>query len=118
MPVGHKGFPKGVSGNPGGRSKGTLELMRLAREHTADAWKVIIDILKDPKANRVTRLHAAEMVLDRGHGKAQQHINLRRDENLMDLSDAELAAIAAGEDAEATSGGGAASSPNGSQATH
>jgi Family of unknown function (DUF5681) len=108
-------FKKGQSGNPGGKPKATVELAKLAREHTGEAWNVIIEILKDPEANRITRLHAAEMVLERGHGKAQQNINLRREENMQELTDAELNAIAAGaEDEAAASSGIAARTPGGS----
>ena len=80
--LGNPAWKKGVSGNPGGKTKATIELMRLAREHTMEAWKTIIAIMQDQKAQKIVRLRAAELVLDRGHGKAPLNINLRRDEKL------------------------------------
>jgi hypothetical protein len=102
--LGNPAWKKGVSGNPGGKPKATVELMKLAREHTLEAWKTIIEIMKDAKAHRIVRLRAAELVLDRGHGKAPLSINLRREDGVLTrLSDAELDAIARGIDGEAAS---------------
>lgn len=63
-------FPKGKSGNPGGRPKEAHELKELARKHTPE----IIDRLlfwmrsKNPRAS----LLACNILLDRGYGKAPQ----------------------------------------------
>ncbi len=47
---------------------------RLAREHTAQAIKTIADMMTDVFAKPADRLRAAELILDRGHGKATQAI--------------------------------------------
>jgi hypothetical protein len=62
-------FPKGVSGNPGGRAKpGSLDIAALARSHAPEAIEALVRGLKDPKHY----VHAAQVLLDRGFGKPQQ----------------------------------------------
>ena len=58
-------FPKGVSGNPGGRPKG---IAAKAREHTDSALDVLVNGLTD--ADGRIRIAAAKEILDRGYGKA------------------------------------------------
>ena len=62
----------GQSGNPSGRPKEVGEIRELARQHTAASIKVLAQGLKDE--NGRTRIAAAEVLLDRGWGKATQHI--------------------------------------------
>jgi hypothetical protein len=61
-------FVPGQSGNPSGRPKEDPLLKEMARARTAEAFEVVLACLTDddPKI----RLKAAEVVLDRGHGKA------------------------------------------------
>ncbi len=64
-------FPKGVSGNPGGRPKG---LARYVRELVGDDGRRIADfmlgVLEDESERTETRLKAAEWLAVRGFGKA------------------------------------------------
>jgi hypothetical protein len=53
---------------------GMSDASKLARDHDAEAIKVIKDIMDDPHAEHKDRLKAAEALLDRGHGKAAQAI--------------------------------------------
>src|SRR6266403_24228 len=63
-------FPRGKSGNPGGRPKGDIELRRAARERTAEALGTLIAIMRNVKAASAARVSAAQAILDRGWGKA------------------------------------------------
>jgi hypothetical protein len=96
LSLGH--WARGVSGNPGGYSKekrqAIARLTDLARTHTEDALKTVVGIMMDEKAPRNTRLVAAGMLLDRGHGKPAQSVDLSFDDSLSDetpVSDLERA---------------------------
>lgn len=45
---------------------------RLARMHTSEAVGAIVDVMRNPMAKDTDRLRAAELLLDRGHGRATQ----------------------------------------------
>ena len=80
-----RGFQKGQSGNPGGRPKSTRSLeerriindVRLAaKQYTPEALKVLDEIMRDKKAPKAARIMAANSLLDRGHGKPSQSIDV------------------------------------------
>src|SRR5215471_10962698 len=48
------------------------DLASLARTHTKTATNVVVGILRSPKASDQARLHAAEIIFDRGWGKPKQ----------------------------------------------
>jgi len=60
-------WPKGVSGNPGGRAKG---LEQIARAHTPAAIAALVAALKSTRE----RVPAAIALLDRGWGRPAQAI--------------------------------------------
>ena len=92
-------------------AKTPTEIRSLARSHTDTAMNVLVGIMKETTAPHASRVAAACYVIDRGWGKAVQHIEtIRRDAST--LSDHELADIAAGR------GEGADSAPVHSQVTH
>jgi hypothetical protein len=73
-----KPFPKGVSGNPGGRPKRTEEEVSLAeacRAKTSEALVVVETLMRESSNDRV-RLAAAEFVIERGWGKAMERVEL------------------------------------------
>ena len=65
-------FQPGQSGNPGGRPKGEAKVREAARVHTEVAIGVLVSAMDDPDAR--VRIKAAEVILDRGWGKAAQPI--------------------------------------------
>lgn len=67
-------FQKGQSGNPSGRPKVVGALKELARVHTEAALDTLVKGLKSE--SEMARLTAANSILDRGYGKASQHIEL------------------------------------------
>jgi hypothetical protein len=78
-------FKPGESGNPGGRPKKpqTIEAKRIiadvkaaARALTQDAIDTLAAVMKDPKAPPAARISAAVALLDRGHGRPTQAVDV------------------------------------------
>lgn len=69
-------FQKGQSGNPGGRPKGFLSLMKEAQVYGQEALDFIVNILRDEEKHDRLRLDAARELLDRGFGKPKQNMEL------------------------------------------
>jgi hypothetical protein len=88
-----------VCGNPGGRPKQpfTIERRRTfadvkaaARELTQEAIDTLAAIMKDPKAPSAARISAAVALLDRGHGRPFQAVDVKLDWDPNMLTDEEL----------------------------
>lgn len=62
-------WPKGVSGNPGGRSPVVRDLQVLAQQHTVAAIQTLVEIMTDQSATAAARAYCANSILDRGYGK-------------------------------------------------
>ena len=93
-------FEKGKSGNPGGRAliklKNGKTLTDLAREHTEEAVKTLVKIMRDDGQPAAARVAAADKILNRGWGQAPQTIAITDDREPLDLSgmtDEQLEAI-------------------------
>jgi hypothetical protein len=67
-------FRKGVSGNPGGRPK-QAEMLELARSHAPAAIAELAKIMTESKSEKL-RMEAAQLLLDRGYGRANQKMIL------------------------------------------
>src|SRR5918997_6623791 len=80
-------FKKGESGNPAGRPKLDPELKAFARSYTLEALTTVVEIMGNKKQPASARIRAAEIILDRGHGKAPQVIE---PENYDIMTNAEL----------------------------
>ena len=76
-------FPKGVSGNPGGRPahgpdrrKIEADARLLARCHGVEAVEKLYAIMKDPSASHMAQIIAANSLLDRGWGRPQVSVGV------------------------------------------
>jgi hypothetical protein len=85
-------WPRGVSGNPGGRPKG---LARAARELVGEDGMALVqlwwDIARDETRRDSDRLEASRLLAERGWGKAPTFGAIEEGDPL-DLADAEKAA--------------------------
>jgi hypothetical protein len=83
-------FKKAQSGNPGGRVGIPAEVRELARSHTTAAIKRLAHWMNsdDPRAS----VAACNALLDRGHGKPQQTLEVTNPSEFDHLSDAEVEA--------------------------
>ena len=85
-------FAPGQSGNPGGRPKALRSVEEEARKHTALAMQTLASIANDIKAPPAARVTAASVLLDRGWGKARQHMELTPFDEFETWTDEELEA--------------------------
>lgn len=69
-------WAKGQSGNPKGGRKVNLELVDAARAHCHEAIRVLGMIMSSKLEDSRDRIRAAEILLDRGYGRAPQAVEL------------------------------------------
>jgi hypothetical protein len=68
-------FPKGQSGNPGGRPKVLGEVQELARQHAPSAIAELARLALKAK-NETARIAAIRELLDRGYGRPRQAVEV------------------------------------------
>ncbi|MDO9271375.1 MAG: hypothetical protein Q7T96_19910 [Methylobacter sp.] len=71
----------GSGRRPGTPNKSTVSLKNMASEYTAEAVKVLVEVMRDPESPPAVKIQAADKLLDRGHGRPAitidpQEINL------------------------------------------
>lgn len=66
-------FPKGQSGNPGGRPRDEQKVAELARSYTREAIETLVELMRSGNDERV-RGTAAQALLDRGWGKPKVEV--------------------------------------------
>lgn len=69
-------FPKGTSGNPGGRPAELVAFRLEARRHAQKALKVLLDIVVSKKAPAAARVRAVSEVFDRAFGRPAQELEV------------------------------------------
>jgi hypothetical protein len=74
-------YSKGESGNPTGRKPGsrnklTEEVRTYAQRFTTEAIDCLVGIVRDPTAPPQAKVLASRELLDRGHGRAAQSIDI------------------------------------------
>lgn len=63
-------FKKGQSGNPSGKAKTPPNVRALAALYTEKSVETLAKAMMAPRAPWPTRVRAAEILLDRGHGRS------------------------------------------------
>lgn len=91
---GGRPFKKGQSGNPGGRPKGLVEVVTLARQHTPASVERLADIALHSK-NEPAAIAACKLLLDRAWGQAPASVTLSNELTPEAMSDEELDAALA-----------------------
>ena len=71
---GGRRFQKGQSGNPRGRPKQLIDIQALARTYTDVAVAALVEVCSTSR-NDSARIAAANSLIDRGYGKAVQHVD-------------------------------------------
>jgi hypothetical protein len=64
-------WPKGVSGNPSGRTRDNVDIADLCRRYGQKAYETIVALMDDP--NPKIRLAASQEILTRAYGKPAPH---------------------------------------------
>ena len=89
---GNPAWVKGRSANPGGRPRGFEDVAQQARDLGPLAIERLGEILRDPKSKDGAVIRAAELLLERGYGKAPAfHTNDPAEfRDVLEMSDAEI----------------------------
>ncbi len=69
----------------GSINKINSELREAARQHTQAALAALVDIMSDENAPAAARVNAASAILDRGHGKPTQSVDVDHTANISNL---------------------------------
>jgi hypothetical protein len=95
-------FKPGVSGNPNGRPRRSdtiaarqifVTVKAAARALTQEAVDTLVAVMRDGRATAAARIAAATALLDRGHGRPSQAVELNVGCDLARLTDDELDAL-------------------------
>ena len=89
---GNPAWVKGRSANPGGRPRGFEDIAQRARDLGPLAIERLGEILRDPKSKDGAVIRAAELLLERGYGKAPAfHTNDPAEfRDVLEMTDAEI----------------------------
>ena len=84
----------GPANRGGGRKPVPEDVKEVARALTVEAIETLGEVMRDKNAPPAARVSAATAILDRAYGKPAQTVNANVVRTILDVSDAELAAIA------------------------
>jgi hypothetical protein len=93
MPAG--GRRPGSGRKKGSLNKVTSDLMSLAQPYSARAVEVLVHLMEHSKSD-TARVMAADKLLDRGHGKPTQALNVKAQVSLSDEFEAYIRSLNAG----------------------
>jgi uncharacterized protein (UPF0147 family) len=95
-------FQPGQSGNPNGRPKKQIQVMKTAEDHIDAAIDVLVEALKDESVKN--RIAAANALLDRGLGKPKQSVEVSTPNRSLDeiATDDLIAAVQQSADRDGT----------------
>ena len=85
-------WPKGTSGNPGGRPKGSQEIAELARSHSVECINRLLEISRNENISAPARILATNSMLDRAFGKPKLQGEIMHTHEFDDWSAAQLRA--------------------------
>lgn len=95
-----RGGKREGSGRPKGAvNKATADIREAAQEYTAEALGVLASVMRDEAQPAAARVVAANSIIDRGHGKPSQSVQVDAiigDKRPVEMTEEELLAIAAG----------------------
>lgn len=91
---------KGEVRNPRGRPKKDLDLAALAQSHARKAIETLVEVMSDAGATPAARVGAASELLDRGFGRAPQHIDMNATMTLSAEFEAFIRRLSPGSDAK------------------
>jgi hypothetical protein len=97
-------YQKGQTGNPGGRPKAALPIRTLCRRVTVELYEKALTMIRDPDTPQSVKATLIINMWDRAWGKPTQTVTMRQEE-VAQLTDADLAAIAGGRDFEGIENG-------------
>lgn len=81
----HGGKRNNAGRKQGSINKVKLELREAAREHSQAALETLVGIMNDDEAPHAARISAANSLLDRGHGKPTQSLDVDHTANISNL---------------------------------
>src|SRR6185312_4912673 len=101
-----RAYKPGQTGNPHGRPRSNAVIKELAQLEGPACIKALVQLRDGKGVSPAVRRAAAESLLDRGFGRPEQTVSVRRIRDISDLDDDELAAILAQPGPESEADGG------------
>jgi len=101
MANGHGGRREGAGRRKGTANRVTRQIREAAQEHGEAALKKLVSLMNKGDTDSV-KLGAAKEILDRAYGKSVINADINVTREIVDVTDAELAAIAAASSAGAS----------------